>query len=461
MSLGSHGTKLCFTSTEPKDIHRNSRISCFDPYWSRVSYSTKLKTNNIYFTFDYLHIDIEKLMNEMNKVFSEVLTIELLGKEVKKAYSYKDSYGDVGNLGNIPESLKGKAKPFTCIKGFFKITFKDWILVNNEYRKKARVLGYLVHHMLCTFSVSEHWLKSTEYKKIVLSKYKGVNDYLGFVVWLTNNRNKRSNRRLTTSKNLTRRNLTNLGSKKRIDYIVKYPKLFPTGKQTLSLKTFNQTIKDMEEKISLIKKMKEIAEKTFGKPGEFCLLEFNKDNYNGTIGKTYQLVLITAFNDASNTVFYELICDKMGTFISSGGTNPTGNIPIKTSAIQKNKKGELEYKLPASANSRIRGAVKINKEIDKKSKEVLDSFYEKILKQEESMEKQVKNAKTNLDKAVKAFDACTPIKSIRNPHDRNKYNDYTRKRSNFFTNKKTFDTYEFSYSMVKYYSKMVKEVVSE
>jgi len=467
MSIGSSGTKLVFAKDKPTRLHYNKRIGCFDPYWSRVPHKA-LNKKNIYFTFDYLHCQTEELLKELNKIMKGVLIIELLDKEEKDAYHWKDSYGHNSTLGKPKIAPKSKRTytTFKVLKGIYKITFDEWILANDKLRRTAQVLGYMMHHTLCAFSPSEHWLKIGEYNKIILSRYK-VKDLIGFIIFLTNNRNKRTNRRLTTATTLTRKNLTSLGNIKKIRYISENSQIFPIGKQTLTLKTFNTTIKEMEGSISIVKQMKKTVEKSFGKPGEFSVLYYRKMNYSG--GHTYEhhLVQIKEFKEYNNQILYELIADKLGAFLpNNNGRSTLLGICIHPSHLKKDKNGKVVYNVPTGSGANFRGVFRINKKLNKKEKEIIDKLFVTLETQQRNTKKALTTSKTRLNKAVKEFESCVPIKKVTSMKDQNKYQIYTKKRTTFFNARKSYDLQEFNLAIITYYIDKIwkhikKEEVSE
>lgn len=472
--IGRSGTKLSFSGRKP-NMTSNSRLGCFDPYWGRTNKYEEYDKKDIYFKFDYLHIQTEEWLEDLNKMLNYI-QIELIDKQEVPVYAWNDSYGKRLGLSK-PTFSKGKEKKVETKKmltGMYKVVIDDFFLdkttgskkysIGYNYGKVAQTIIYLCHHILCSVAVSEAWLTDEEkINKIDYADYGGK-DFFDFVAYLNNNRNTGTNRKLATYR-LKGSSIKQIGNKKKIFYLCEYPNTFKLGHQTQSLTTFSKTLKDMEARVALISRKKRILETKFGKPGTFSIIKQRYRKYNSYTGYKYEeitdLVRIKKVDVSSMQVRWEIIGSnekfKMKNLTVGVKGFPTNSFSCRSSDfIKDSKTGRYKLKPFSPERTVVQSVSKLSKR-HKGNKAVLD-ILDRLDKEATALEKNKDTTNERLKEAVKAFEK-TKMPSADDSDFMNKFSEYTHIRTTFFGAKKNHDNAIYNVSLLNNISREIKEKI--
>lgn len=466
--LGRHGTKLSFSSKNPS-MSGNTRFNCFDPYWGRTNKYQEYHKKKIYFSFDYLHIQTEEFLEELNKTLSYI-TIELINKKEVTVYAWEDSYGKRFSLKEPLIKLEVEKKK--VLTGIYKVTMDDFFLsktrdlknpLYDRYGKIAQTIVYLCHHILCSLAVSEDWLNPQEKINLInFSDYK-VKDLFGFIAYLTNNRNKGTNRKLSTNI-ITGEDIKQIGNKKKILYLCKYPALFSMGKQTRALNTFSIPVTKMNDKVSLHNSRIKLLEKRFGKVGAYSIIKHRYKRYNTYSGYRYDeitdLVKIKHINIYTLQVIWDIISstDKHKVTSNFTGAFVSNQFTVNRHSFIKNPEtGKYmlsDIKKLSSSMQKITKVTKRQKN-SKFIKEVIKGLEAKI----EYFEVTLVKEKKTLNASIKVFEKAK-IPTASSSDFSKKYTKYTDVREQFFTARKRCDGTIYTINRLKNTINEIKNIVT-
>ena len=466
--IGKSGTRLAFSSRKVT-LKSNKRLQCFDPYWGRTT-PENFDKNFIYFTFDYLHMQTEEFVKELNKILSYV-QIEFLDKKEKTIWSYNDAYGK--RYSTIPiKKIGEKVEKHKVLTGKFKVVFDDFFLdkIKEDYNRYhrygsvAQTLAYLCHHILCSLAVSEGWLKTEEkFSEIKYSKYG--KDFADFVAYLSSNRNTGSNRRLSTYQ-INGTDVKQIGNKTKIKYICQYPQLFTIGKQTQTISTFGIGLSKMKDKVLLAEAKKKEIERLFGKEGGFAVLHKKVKQYTDSYSSNRQwveylyLIKIKKIDLPQLIVYWDIIYSDKKSYLKTSSSGLTtfsqSNYRFSPSSFVKDAETG-KYKIKSfGINSTIQSITKVNKRT--KNNKIVVEALEKLTGIIETREKELPENKKFLDSAVKTFESIK-IPNADSEHFEKKYSEYCRARTTFFNERKRYDTLAHQVNLLKNMVKQIKQKI--